>query len=72
VLGLVSIKDRALETVDGLARRVDEASRYCELSRLAISPQCGFSSAAEGNNISAEQQAAKLRRVVEAAERIWG
>jgi 5-methyltetrahydropteroyltriglutamate--homocysteine methyltransferase len=60
-----------LETIDALKRRVDEAARYVPLDRLAISPQCGFASTVGGNQISPENQRAKLRLIVEAAAAIW-
>lgn len=42
LLGLVSSKSAALEPADALARRIDEAARFIDLGRLALSPQCGF------------------------------
>ena len=72
VLGLVSTKTPALEDKAALKRRVEEASRYVALDRLAVSPQCGFASAAQGNPITAADQEAKLRLVVELAQEIWG
>jgi 5-methyltetrahydropteroyltriglutamate--homocysteine methyltransferase len=72
VLGLVSSKVSDLEPVDELRRRVDEASRYIDVDRLAISPQCGFASTVAGNPISEDDMRAKLARVVEAARAIWG
>jgi len=72
VLGLVSTKVAALESVDDLRRRVDAATRYVPLERLAISPQCGFASDVVGNLIEEDDQRRKLERVVEAARRIWG
>jgi 5-methyltetrahydropteroyltriglutamate--homocysteine methyltransferase len=72
VLGLVTTKRGDLEDKDDLKRRVEEASRYVPLEQLCLSPQCGFSSTVEGNLVSREQQAAKLRRIVETAEEIWG
>ena len=71
VLGLVSTKVLQMETVDGLRRRIDEAARYIPLDRLGISPQCGFASAVTGNPITSDDQAAKLRLVVETAELVW-
>src|SRR6476619_5779724 len=44
VLGIISSKTPALESMDSLRRRVDEAAKHIELERLAISPQCGFAS----------------------------
>jgi 5-methyltetrahydropteroyltriglutamate--homocysteine methyltransferase len=72
VLGLVSSKRPALETVEDVARRVDEAARHFPLERLALSPQCGFASTMEGNLLTEEDQWAKLRLVAEAARRVWG
>jgi 5-methyltetrahydropteroyltriglutamate--homocysteine methyltransferase len=72
VLGLVSTKTAVLEDEDTLKRRIDEATRFVELDRLAISPQCGFASVDTGNPISAEIQEQKLRRVVALARNIWG
>jgi len=72
VLGLVSSKTPVLETIDQLARRVDEASSFVDRSRLAISPQCGFASTMGGNPVTEADERAKLRLCVEAAARIWG
>jgi 5-methyltetrahydropteroyltriglutamate--homocysteine methyltransferase len=72
VLGLVTTKRGALEDKDTLKRRIDEASRYVPLEQLCLSPQCGFSSTVEGNTLTAEEQAAKLRLVVETAAEVWG
>jgi 5-methyltetrahydropteroyltriglutamate--homocysteine methyltransferase len=72
VLGLVTTKRGELEDADMLKRRIEEASGYVDLDQLCLSPQCGFSSTVEGNALTAEQQAAKLRLVVEVAEEVWG
>jgi 5-methyltetrahydropteroyltriglutamate--homocysteine methyltransferase len=72
VLGLVTTKRGELESKDALKRRIDEASRYIPLDQLCLSPQCGFSSTVEGNVLSAAEQAAKLRLVVETARDVWG
>jgi 5-methyltetrahydropteroyltriglutamate--homocysteine methyltransferase len=71
VLGLVSSKVPALESPEQLKRRVDEASRYLPLERLALSPQCGFASAMEGNLLTEDDQWRKLQLVVETARTIW-
>jgi len=72
VLGLVSSKLPELESVDELRRRVDEAAKYVPLDQLALSPQCGFSSTVHGNDITVDTEIAKLRRVIETAQKIWG
>jgi len=71
VLGLISSKVPALESLDTLRRRLDEAARYMALERLAISPQCGFASSAGGNPLTEADQRAKLRLLVETARAIW-
>jgi 5-methyltetrahydropteroyltriglutamate--homocysteine methyltransferase len=72
VLGLVTTKHPELESKDDLKRRIDEASRYVPLEQLCLSPQCGFSSTVEGNNLTREQQIAKLSLIVETAAEVWG
>ncbi|MDR7557380.1 MAG: 5-methyltetrahydropteroyltriglutamate--homocysteine S-methyltransferase, partial [Armatimonadota bacterium] len=71
VLGLVSSKRPALESPRDLIRRIEEASRFVPLDRLALSPQCGFASVMEGNLLSEDDQWAKLRLVVETAKTVW-
>ncbi|HEY3076991.1 MAG TPA: 5-methyltetrahydropteroyltriglutamate--homocysteine S-methyltransferase [Burkholderiales bacterium] len=72
VLGLVSSKTPQLEKVDDLRRRADEAARYIDASRLAISPQCGFASSIGGNPVTEADERAKLKLCVDAAKAIWG
>jgi 5-methyltetrahydropteroyltriglutamate--homocysteine methyltransferase len=71
VLGLISSKVPQMENSEDLAKRVDEASRFVPLENLALSPQCGFASTAEGNLIAEDCQWAKLKLVVDTACRIW-
>jgi 5-methyltetrahydropteroyltriglutamate--homocysteine methyltransferase len=72
VLGLVTTKHGELETKDFLERRIEEASKFIDVDQLCLSPQCGFSSTLEGNDLSYEQQVAKLRLIVEVADEVWG
>jgi 5-methyltetrahydropteroyltriglutamate--homocysteine methyltransferase len=72
VLGLVSSKVPALESIESLQRRTDEAARFADIDRLALSPQCGFASTVAGNPVTEADQRAKLERVVQAARAIWG
>jgi 5-methyltetrahydropteroyltriglutamate--homocysteine methyltransferase len=72
VLGLVTTKRGELESKDGLKRRIDEAAKFVPLDQLCLSPQCGFSSTVEGNELTQAEQAAKLRLVVETAREVWG
>jgi 5-methyltetrahydropteroyltriglutamate--homocysteine methyltransferase len=72
VLGLVTTKTGELEDPDVLKRRIDEASKYVPLDQLCLSPQCGFSSTVEGNELTLDQQVAKLRLIVDVAQDVWG
>jgi len=72
VLGLVTTKRGELEKKDDLKRRIDEAARYVPLEQLCLSPQCGFSSTVDGNQLSYDDQVAKLRLVIETAREVWG
>ncbi|HUK25491.1 MAG TPA: hypothetical protein VLV49_12990 [Terriglobales bacterium] len=72
VLGLVSSKKAQLESKDELKHRIDEASRFIAMERLALSPQCGFASTWEGNLLTEADQEAKLRLVAETAQEVWG
>jgi len=72
VLGLVTSKRAVLESKDELKRRIDEAAKYVPLEQLCLSPQCGFSSTVDGNALTPEEQAAKLRLVVDTAREVWG
>ena len=71
VLGLVSSKVPQMEDPENLAKRINEASQYVPIENLAISPQCGFASTAEGNLITEERQWAKLKLVADTARRVW-
>jgi len=72
VLGLVSSKISSLESKDVLKRRIEQASKFVPLENLCISPQCGFSSTHHGNNLTEEQEKAKLRLCIDTAREVWG
>jgi 5-methyltetrahydropteroyltriglutamate--homocysteine methyltransferase len=72
VLGLVTSKSGTLETKDAIKRRIDEATKYIDIDRLCLSPQCGFASSEEGNLLAENEQWAKLRMIVEIADEVWG
>jgi 5-methyltetrahydropteroyltriglutamate--homocysteine methyltransferase len=72
VLGLVTTKTGQLESRDELRRRIDEASKFVPLDQLCLSPQCGFASTEEGNVLAEDEQWAKLSRIVELADAVWG
>jgi 5-methyltetrahydropteroyltriglutamate--homocysteine methyltransferase len=72
VLGLLSSKLPELESIDQLARRIDQANKYVPLENLALSPQCGFASTMEGNLLTEDQQWQKMQLVVDTARKVWG
>jgi 5-methyltetrahydropteroyltriglutamate--homocysteine methyltransferase len=72
VLGLVTTKKPELEAEAELKTRIEEATRFVPLERLALSPQCGFASTMEGNRISQKQQQQKLELVGRVARSVWG
>ncbi len=72
VLGLVSSKSASLEPLEALLARIDEAARFIDRDRLAISPQCGFASTVAGNPVSEADERAKLALCVRAARAAWG
>ncbi|CAN8095278.1 unnamed protein product [Discula destructiva] len=74
VLGVMSSKVPQLEDKEQIIRRVKEAATYCPqgLDQLCLSHQCGFSSTMEGNDLTEEQQWAKVRLQVEIAKELWG
>ncbi len=70
--GFVTTKTGALESLDDLRAKFDEAAKYADLDQLGIAPQCGFASTEEGNDITHDEQRKKLELVVKTAEAIWG
>jgi len=71
VLGLVTTKSGRRETVEELRQRIEEASRFCPLDRLALSPQCGFATSVLGNALTVDDERIKLRTIVETAAAVW-
>ena len=71
VLGLVTSKSPQLEKKEDVIARIHEAEKYVPLHRLAISPQCGFSSTEEGNLLTEAEQWAKIRLLREIAQSVW-
>jgi 5-methyltetrahydropteroyltriglutamate--homocysteine methyltransferase len=71
-LGLVSSKRPQLEARDDLIRKIESAAKHAPLEQLALSPQCGFASSIRGNPLGEAEQEAKLARIVEVADHIWG
>jgi 5-methyltetrahydropteroyltriglutamate--homocysteine methyltransferase len=71
VLGLVSSKTPELEEPDDLKRRIEAASAYVSMDRLALSPQCGFASSVGGNPVTEDDERRKLTLVADVAADVW-
>ncbi|KAF2206064.1 UROD/MetE-like protein [Delitschia confertaspora ATCC 74209] len=74
VLGLMSSKKNTLDDKQEIMDRLRQAAEVCPkgLDQLCLSHQCGFSSTMEGNELTEEEQWAKVRLEVEIAKEIWG
>lgn len=71
VLGLISTKEARVETREEILPRIEEASRFVPLDRLALSPQCGFASTLPGNLLGEEEQRRKLELITTVASKVW-
>jgi 5-methyltetrahydropteroyltriglutamate--homocysteine methyltransferase len=72
VLGLLTTKSGELEDADAVKRRIEEASVYVPVERLALSTQCGFASSITGNLLTEDDQWRKLELIVQIAQDVWG
>ena len=72
VLGLVTTKSPALEQKDDLKRRIDAGRQIRPAGAACPEPAMRLCLSAEGNALTLEDQAAKLRLVVETAREVWG
>lgn len=72
VLGLLTTKTGEIEDASEVKRRIEEASTYVPIERLALSTQCGFASGISGNLISEDDQWRKLELVLQVADEVWG
>lgn len=72
VLGLITSKFPELENPDDIKARIQQAAQFVPLDNLALSTQCGFASTEEGNQLTEDQQWAKLNLVKQIATDVWG
>ena len=61
-----------LEDPERIRERIKEAAQYVPLSRLSLSPQCGFASTEIGNKLTEEDQWKKIALVRDIAQTVWG
>jgi len=81
ILGLITSKFPELENIDDMKKRVFRAAalvaegtgetREEALNRLGVSPQCGFASHSDGNNVGKSDMVQKLQLVRKLADDIW-
>ena len=81
ILGLITSKFPELEDMTEMKKKVDQAanlisegtgeSKQEALSRLGVSPQCGFASHSDGNNVQRDDMIKKLQLVRKLANEIW-
>jgi 5-methyltetrahydropteroyltriglutamate--homocysteine methyltransferase len=72
MMGLVSTKNRDIESADILKRRLEEASGHYPIEHMGLCPQCGFASGAKAQHLDVDIERAKLARIVEVARDVWG
>ena len=70
-VGVVTSKFGHLEAKSAIKKRLEEAAKYMPLEQMCLSAQCGFASHTGGNLLSEQEQAAKLRHIVEIAGEVW-
>lgn len=71
VLGLITTKTGQIETAAELVAQIQTAAHFVPLNNLALSPQCGFASTKEGNDLTVEQQWAKIDLMNQVANQVW-
>ncbi|NKI73237.1 methionine synthase [Dickeya sp. CFBP 2040] len=70
VLGILDSHSAELEAPHSVKMAINTAALYLPLQQLAISPKCGFGHD-DKNDITQEQQWAKLQHMVNIAHEIW-
>jgi methionine synthase II (cobalamin-independent) len=72
VLGLLSSKKNTLDDEERVLRLLNEASKIIPKERLFLSHQCGFASCDGGNELSEEEEWAKIDQGQKLALAFWG
>lgn len=81
ILGLITTKFPKMEDIDEMKKKVYQAAdlvaegtgetREQALQRMGVSPQCGFASHSDGNNVGHDEMIAKLKLVRKLADELW-
>ena len=72
VLGLLSSKTNTLDDEKRTLDLLEKASEIIDKNRLYLSHQCGFASCDEGNELTIDEQWAKIDQGQEIAKEFWG
>jgi methionine synthase II (cobalamin-independent) len=72
VLGLLSSKTNTLDDEARVVQMLDEASKIINKDRLLLSHQCGFASCDGGNELTEDEQWAKIKQGQQIAQQYWG
>ena len=72
VLGLLSSKTTGLDDEKRVLDLLEKAATVLPKERLLLSHQCGFASCDSGNELTIEQQWAKIKQGQEIAQKFWG
>lgn len=72
VLGLLSSKTSTLDDEKRVRCLLEQATTILPKERLHLSHQCGFASCDSGNELTADEQWAKVRQGQELAAAFWG
>lgn len=72
VLGLLSSKTNTLDDEKRVLDLLEKASEIIDKDRLYLSHQCGFASCDEGNELTVDEQWAKIDQGQEIAKEFWG
>ena len=72
VLGLLSSKTNTLDDEKRVLDLLEKASQIIDKDRLYLSHQCGFASCDEGNELSVDEQWAKIDQGQKIAAEFWG
>lgn len=72
VLGLLSSKINTLDNEKRVLDLLEKASQIIDKDKLYLSHQCGFASCDEGNELSIDEQWAKIDQGQEIAAKFWG
>ena len=72
VLGLLSSKTNSLDDEKRVKDLLEKASQIIDKDRLYLSHQCGFASCDGGNELTIDEQWAKIDQGQKIAEEFWG